>query len=121
LPIAGIAAMTAAKEKYQAQIDAVIASARKSGSTESVEAPDGAEIYGYPLSKTHIAWGINDAETGFPIARDIWRRPSIIKYLRNVIRSFLTFLKRVGGIAVLAPVRVFVRFKDFVSKRIFPG
>ncbi len=56
--------------KYQKELEEVIGKARIGGWT-TVQAPDGAEIYGYPRRGGRIAWGVNAPETGWNLLRGI--------------------------------------------------
>jgi hypothetical protein len=56
---------------YQKELEEVIAKVRKTGSRETVDALDGAEVYAYSRSEGRIAWGVNRASDGRNILRGI--------------------------------------------------
>ena len=64
--------MITLKAHYGAAIETAIGKAKATGKRETVNAPDGAEVYAYPHARG-IAWGVN-ASGGFKLLRGV-RRP----------------------------------------------
>ena len=57
--------------KYLKEIDEVCIKVRRTVSRETVDAPDGAEIYGYPRTEGRTAWGVNGPNGGQNLLRGI--------------------------------------------------
>jgi hypothetical protein len=64
--------MITLKAHYGGCIEAAIGKAKATRQRETVNAPDGAEVYAYPHARG-IAWGVTD-QTGMNVLRGV-RRP----------------------------------------------
>ncbi len=55
----------------QAAVNEAIEAVKTNGGRQTVNMPDRAEAYAYPLGENRIAWGFNRAEDGFNVARGV--------------------------------------------------